>query len=66
MPRQLPLLTHIFLALAICPTLRADDRPNIIVIMVDDMGFSDIGCYGSEVPTPHLDSLAAGGVRFYH
>lgn len=39
-------------------------RPNIVVIMVDDMGFSDIGAYGSEIPTPHLDALAAGGVRF--
>src|SRR6187200_607332 len=39
-------------------------RPNIIVFLVDDMGFSDIGCYGSEIPTPNLDALAAGGVRF--
>jgi hypothetical protein len=46
------------------PTLVAAPRPNIIVIMVDDMGFSDIGCYGGEIPTPHLDALAAGGVRF--
>src|SRR5215472_7377211 len=42
----------------------ATPRPNIIVILVDDMGFSDIGCYGSEIPTPNLDKLAAGGVRF--
>lgn len=42
----------------------ASDRPNIIVILVDDMGFSDIGCYGSEIPTPNLDALAATGVRF--
>jgi arylsulfatase len=42
----------------------ASERPNVIIIMVDDMGFSDIGCYGSEILTPHLDSLAAGGVRF--
>jgi len=42
----------------------AAERPNIIIIMVDDMGFSDIGPYGSEIPTPHLDQLAAGGVRF--
>ena len=41
-----------------------DHRPNIVVIMVDDMGFSDVGCYGSEIETPHLDSLAAGGLRF--
>ncbi|MFT5130272.1 MAG: arylsulfatase A-like enzyme, partial [Rhodothermales bacterium] len=39
-------------------------RPNIILIMVDDMGYSDIGCYGGEVETPNLDSLAAGGLRF--
>ncbi|WP_039961526.1 arylsulfatase [Rhodopirellula europaea] len=42
----------------------ADDRPNIVVIMVDDMGFSDIGLYGSEIPTPHLDALAANGAKF--
>jgi arylsulfatase len=39
-------------------------RPNIVVILADDMGFSDIGCYGSEIPTPHLDALAAGGLQF--
>ena len=39
-------------------------RPNIILIMVDDMGYSDIGCYGGEVQTPNLDKLAAGGLRF--
>jgi arylsulfatase len=41
-------------------------RPNIIVMMADDMGFSDIGCYGSEIRTPHIDSLAGSGVRFTH
>jgi arylsulfatase A-like enzyme len=39
-------------------------RPNIILMMADDMGFSDIGCYGSEIATPNLDRLAKGGVRF--
>jgi arylsulfatase A-like enzyme len=39
-------------------------RPNIVVILADDMGFSDIGCFGSEIRTPTLDALAAGGVRF--
>ena len=39
-------------------------RPNVVVILVDDMGFSDIGCYGSEIPTPNIDALAAGGLRF--
>ena len=42
----------------------ADSRPNIIVILVDDMGFSDLGCYGSEIETPVLDQLAAKGLRF--
>ncbi|MBM4011576.1 MAG: arylsulfatase [Planctomycetes bacterium] len=42
----------------------APPRPNIVVILVDDMGFSDLGCYGGEIPTPHLDALAAGGLRF--
>lgn len=39
-------------------------RPNIIVIMSDDMGYSDIGCYGSEIETPTLDQLAANGLRY--
>ena len=39
-------------------------QPNIVVIMSDDMGYSDLGCYGSEIQTPNLDGLAAGGVRF--
>jgi arylsulfatase A-like enzyme len=41
-----------------------DTRPNLLVIMADDLGFSDIGCYGSEIDTPNLDALAAGGLRF--
>ncbi|WP_346238372.1 arylsulfatase [Niabella insulamsoli] len=40
------------------------NQPNIILIMADDMGYSDLGCYGSEIPTPHIDRLAANGVRF--
>ena len=40
------------------------ERPNVVIILVDDMGWSDIGPYGSEIATPHLDALAAGGVRF--
>jgi arylsulfatase A-like enzyme len=42
----------------------AAGRPNVIVILCDDMGFSDLGCYGGEIQTPHLDALAAGGLRF--
>ena len=40
------------------------DRPNIVLILNDDMGFSDLGCYGGEVMTPSLDRLASGGLRF--
>ena len=39
-------------------------RPNVLLIMADDMGFSDLGCYGSEIQTPNLDQLAAKGLRF--
>lgn len=49
------------------PVLRAQEkaaRPNIIMILADDMGWSDIGCYGGEVKTPNLDRLAKQGVRF--
>ncbi len=46
------------------PAGHAKDLPNIMVIMADDVGYSDIGCYGSEISTPNLDQLAANGVRF--
>ena len=67
-------LTKFFLQLSVaiallpilCCSAIAEEpaRPNIVVILVDDMGFSDIGCYGGEVETPNLDSLADGGLRF--
>ncbi len=43
---------------------QAADRPNIIVVLADDLGYSDLGCYGGEISTPNLDALAKGGVRF--
>ena len=47
------------------PSMAAEPaKPNIIIMMADDMGFSDIGCYGGEIQTPNLNRLAAGGVRF--
>ncbi|QTN33825.1 arylsulfatase [Akkermansiaceae bacterium] len=54
------------LALCIClaPLLRATEKPNILVILTDDLGYSDLGCYGSEIETPNLDRLAANGLRF--
>ena len=42
----------------------AAERPNIVFILADDMGYSDLGCYGGEIQTPHLDALAAGGLRY--
>lgn len=42
----------------------ATDKPNILMIMVDDLGFSDFGCYGSEIRTPNIDELADNGLRF--
>ena len=56
-----------FLASLILLTTTAwanDAQPNILMIVADDLGFSDLGCYGGEIDTPHLDQLAAEGMRF--
>ncbi|QNL47969.1 arylsulfatase [Olivibacter sp. SDN3] len=46
-------------------TLRAQDkRPNVVLIMADDMGYADVGCYGGEIETPNIDRLAFNGLRF--
>ena len=45
-------------------TKKKQEKPNIILILVDDMGYSDIGCYGGEISTPNLDKLATQGIRF--
>ena len=42
----------------------AAERPNVLVILADDLGFSDLGCYGGEIETPNLDGLANNGLRF--
>ena len=60
---RLPLFSLVLLGFLV-PFASADDRPNIVVIMVDDLGYSDIGCFGGEIETPHLDALASGGMRF--
>lgn len=44
--------------------VQKDERPNIVLILADDMGFSDLGSYGGEINTPNIDSLAYGGIRF--
>ncbi len=46
------------------PSSRSPSRPNIVVILADDLGFSDLGCYGGEIKTPNLDRLAANGLRY--
>jgi arylsulfatase A-like enzyme len=64
----------LFCLLALCPSLFAaalsseasakDGKPNIVFILADDLGYSDLGCYGGEIETPNLDSLAKNGLRF--
>ena len=49
---------------ALCVPVPAAQRPDIVLIMADDLGFADLGCYGGEIETPNLDSLAEGGLRF--
>ena len=50
--------------LVLCSVSNAAERPNILIILTDDMGFSDLGCFGGEIETPNLDRLAANGLRF--
>ena len=52
-----------FLCLCATATLQAK-HPNVVVLLADDLGYQDIGCYGGPVKTPALDQLAAGGARF--
>ncbi|MCG8701172.1 MAG: sulfatase-like hydrolase/transferase, partial [Bacteroidales bacterium] len=56
--------TLMFTLMLTLPNISAADAPNIVIIMVDDMGYSDAGCYGGEINTPNLDSLADQGLRF--
>ncbi|WP_236792048.1 arylsulfatase [Amycolatopsis sp. GM8] len=46
------------------PQLPPDGSPDIVYLVLDDVGFSDLGCYGSEIPTPNIDALARGGLRY--
>src|SRR5436190_22428392 len=61
------LIAFVLLSATLCGFSSASyaaKRPNILIIMSDDMGFSDLGCYGSDIQTPNLDSLAKNGLRF--
>ncbi|MEZ6119381.1 MAG: sulfatase-like hydrolase/transferase [Pirellulaceae bacterium] len=57
-------LLNTHLSPSFAQTAPATKRPNIIIMLADDMGYSDLGCYGSEIHTPNLDSLAQHGLRF--
>lgn len=62
-PRLLPLVLCTLVSLGHL-SAAAQAKPNFLIILADDMGFSDIGCYGGEIQTPSLDALAADGLRF--
>jgi len=57
-------LLRLWLLLALVHPALAAPKPNIVFILADDLGYSDVGCYGGEIATPQLDSLAKGGLRF--
>ena len=61
-----PRLFFLFLVAFLSPALVAAEapRPNILIILADDLGYSDLGCYGSEIATPNLDSIAKNGLRY--
>ncbi|MDR1102753.1 MAG: arylsulfatase [Tannerella sp.] len=62
----LPLTTLAAISANSCSSAdsRRDERPNMIVILADDMGYSDVGCYGGEIETPNIDRLAQNGLRY--
>lgn len=62
----LTLLSLVFGATFSQPKKANTKKPNVIVILTDDMGFSDIGCFGSEIKTPNIDKLAGNGISFTH
>src|SRR5687768_14150050 len=65
MPDHYHRLLALLVAVISASVLRVEAAsPNIVLIMVDDVGFSDLGCYGSEILTPNVDRLAAEGLRF--
>ncbi len=62
----LVLLTSPGAGRAALPEEESPSRPNFLIILADDAGYSDLGCYGGEIETPHLDRLAENGIRFTH
>jgi len=64
LPIQLFALAFLLASVIGARSSHAAAKPNVVIILADDMGFSDAGCYGSEIHTPNIDKLAAGGIRF--
>src|SRR6188472_4534548 len=63
MNRNIPALGALLIVL-LATTSDGAERPNIVLILADDLGYSDLGCYGGEIRTPNIDALAQGGLRF--
>jgi arylsulfatase len=64
MKSLIQLLLAVFASAFVIPNSAFSAPPNVVMILADDLGYSDLGCYGSEIATPNLDSLAKGGLRF--
>ena len=58
------LITVLLTGWSAMDNLAAEARPNVLLILADDLGYSDLGCYGGEISTPHIDRLARGGIRY--
>ncbi|MFW5831854.1 MAG: sulfatase-like hydrolase/transferase, partial [Prolixibacteraceae bacterium] len=61
---NLKIFFFLFCLIPLIVIARENKKPNIVVILADDLGYSDLGCYGSEIETPQLDRLAENGLRF--
>src|SRR5690349_7639538 len=64
MKRLACIYSSLVLGLFCCSFSFAAERPNILLILIDDVGYSDLGCFGSRIQTPNVDSLAREGVAF--
>jgi arylsulfatase A-like enzyme len=62
--RRLGYVSWLWLTMVAASVAAAESQPNVLIILADDLGFSDLGCYGSEIATPNLDALAKDGLRF--